>query len=76
MLLLADFSVIHPDYSGVVIMGILVISLLFLLIGLIDLFLRDFKDNTEKIFWLLAIILTAGFATPFYLIKRRKLIKR
>lgn len=75
MILLAEFSVIHPDYTGVIILGISIISLILLLIGLIDLFIREFKDNTERIFWLIAIILTAGFATPFYLFKRRKLIK-
>ncbi len=76
MILLADFSVIYPDYTGIIILGILMISLVFLLVGLIDIFLRDFKDNTERTFWLLAIIFTAGFATPFYVIKRKKLIKR
>jgi hypothetical protein len=76
MMLLADFTVIYPDYSGlIIILGILIASLIFLMIGLIDLFTRDFKDNSERIFWLIAIILTAGFATPFYLFKRRNLIK-
>lgn len=75
MILLVDFSVIYLDYIGIIILGILMILLVFLLVGLIDIFLRDFKDNMERIFWLLVIIFIVGFVIFFYVIKRKKLIK-
>ncbi len=48
---------------------------LLLLVGLIDLITKNYRDNTERIFWLLAIVLTGGLATIFYLFRRKQIIQ-
>ncbi len=77
MLFLADFSVIGPSpalsYVSFAMVVFLALAAILVLIALMDLFLRDFEDHTQRIFWLLAIVLTGPLGSAFYLVRGRRL---
>ena len=37
--------------------------------------MKEFKDKADRLFWLVAVVLTFGFAGIFYFIRRGKMIK-
>lgn len=72
-----DIQIINPDKSllfwTVWLVGI---SAVVGLAALLDLLLNNFKDQMKRIFWLVAIILTWGFASFFYFYRRNQLIAK
>ncbi len=70
-----DFQITNPDESllfwSVYLFGICAV------VGfaaVLDLLLNNFKDQLKRIFWLVAIILTSGFASFFNFYRRHQLI--
>jgi len=55
---------------------IIVLSIILTPIGLIDLFRKEFKDNNQKFFVLLAILFTGALGTIIYFFYRDKFIKK
>ena len=68
------FIPVEQDY-GIIFWGLLFLMFILMVVGIIDLLRKDFKDNTERTFWLIAIIITFGLGSIFYFVKRNKLIK-
>lgn len=66
----SEFTVQQPDFK--LIIGTLIAF--GLLIALVDVLLREFKDSKQKMFWLSALVLTGGLTVPFYLLKRKDLL--
>ena len=73
-LFLADFTTVEP--LGLLIFWTCLILLTFT-VGIassVHIYRNDFKNNTLRIFWLLSIILTAGFVGWFYWFQRKKFL--
>lgn len=73
-----DFTINNPSFSESFIGYLFLIHLVCLLIGLIaliDILTKNFHDKSDRLFWLVAVVLTFGFAGIFYFFQRRKLLK-
>ncbi len=71
-----DFTINNPPFPESFISYGMMIYFACLLIGFIaimDILTKNFKDKQDRLFWLVAVILTFGFAGIFYLFQRRKL---
>ncbi len=71
---LTEFNVLEPDFGFLTILCIVSFFAIIGIIALIDLFLNKFKNSNQRLFWLVAVVLTAGSAGLFYLYQRKKLI--
>jgi len=75
----ANFQKIEPSFSLDFIFSsyfyIIFVLALFGLIALIEILTKDFKDKQDRLFWLIAVLLTWGFASFFYIWQRDKLLK-
>ena len=73
-----DFTINNPFFPERFIgygFTIYFVCLLIGFIALIDILTKDFKDKADRLFWLVAVMLTFGFAGIFYFFQRSKLLK-
>ena len=76
-LFLKDFTL--PAKSGIfyvfdLLYIVIIINLIIGFISLIHILTNDFKDNSIRLFWLIGILFTGGFAAWFYWFQRKKIL--